>query len=88
MNQVIVAIGGMVATKIIAIALHSSVATEVLRSVLAVTRWVTYMNNSLCPKSSKVSTEAAMPGMHDMRVGSIVGSCRQCHGQSEVVTLK
>jgi hypothetical protein len=38
MNQVIVAIDGMVATKIIAIVLHSSVATEVLRSVLAVAR--------------------------------------------------
>lgn len=89
MSQVIVAINGTIATKIVAIALHSSVATEVLRSALAVARCATYMNNnSLCLKSSKVSTEAAVPQTHDMGVGSIVGSCRQCHGQSKAVALK
>jgi hypothetical protein len=88
MNQVIIAIDGTMATKVIAIALHNSVATEALRSALAVARCATYKNNNnLCPKSSKVSTEAAMPQTHDIGVGSIVGSCRQCHGQSEAVTL-
>ena len=71
MNQVIIAVNGTMAPKVIAIALHSYAATEVLRSALAVIRCATYINNnSLCPKSSNDSTEAAMPS--NVRYGSRV----------------
>ena len=77
MNQVILAIDGTKVTKVIAIALHSSIATEALRSALAAVRCATYMNNTnLRPKSSKVSTEAAMLRAHDMGIGCIVGPCQ------------